>query len=192
MGRAGSRAHILADDDELRAWGVQVRWVNRGGGCVLHMPGQLTAYLVLPLERFRLDVGAYLDAISRVLQGVLTEFDLGKAARCDPGGALLCGARVASLGVAIRRWISYYGFTLNVGPFLAPFELIEDIGPMGVPIAATSMEAIRQRPAPMSKVRESLLRHVEMVFGMERHVLFTSHPMIRREAVGAVLAQSAH
>jgi len=50
VGRTGSRAQILADDQTLQAWGVQVRWVNRGGGCFLHLPGQISAYLIIPLE----------------------------------------------------------------------------------------------------------------------------------------------
>ena len=58
VGRSGSRAHILLDDEELRGRGVAVRWVNRGGGCVLHLPGQLVGYLALPLAASGLDVRA--------------------------------------------------------------------------------------------------------------------------------------
>src|SRR5947199_8579390 len=50
VGRSGSRSHIVPDDDELRDLGIKVHWVNRGGGCILHMPGQLAAYLALPLQ----------------------------------------------------------------------------------------------------------------------------------------------
>src|SRR3954454_12447761 len=44
VGRSGSRAHIVPDDEELRAMGIKVHWVNRGGGCILHLPGQLAVY----------------------------------------------------------------------------------------------------------------------------------------------------
>lgn len=190
VGRAGSRMHIQADDEELRDWGVAVRWLNRGGGCMLHMPGQITAYLILPLEPLGLDVQRYLAQLGQVLLAVLNEFDLARAARFDGSGATLAGDRVASVGIAVRRWIAYYGFTLNVGPFLAPFQLIEERAPDGSLVHQTSMESVRQRPAPMAKVRESLIRHIEAVFGLERHVLFTSHPSIRRPTPSHALVQS--
>src|SRR5690348_13584621 len=61
VGRSGSWAHIRADFDELRDLGIAVHWVNRGGGCVLHMPGQLAAYLALPLQRLGLDLHGYIE-----------------------------------------------------------------------------------------------------------------------------------
>jgi lipoyl(octanoyl) transferase len=190
VGRAGSRSHIAADDDELNAWGIRLRWVNRGGGCQLHLPGQISVYCVLPLAALSLDVSQYLVGLSRVLMGVLEEFDLDRTARSDSRGILLGGARVAAVGIAVQRWIAYYGFTLNVGPFLAPFTLLEVPGPGGEVDQHTSMESVRQRPVPMSKVRESLLRNVESVFGLERHILFTSHPTIRPAATNHALVQS--
>ncbi len=95
VGRSGSRLHIAADDDELRALGVAVHWVNRGGGCVLHLPGQLAASLVMPLDPAALDLKRYLDglheAIIGVLGGVRPDRDLpagrfrGLSGQC-PGG----------------------------------------------------------------------------------------------------------
>src|SRR6187402_876731 len=61
VGRLGSRAHIRADDEELRERGIRVHWVNRGGGCVLHLPGQLVAYLALPLEPLGLNLQGYVE-----------------------------------------------------------------------------------------------------------------------------------
>ncbi len=71
VGRSGSRTHIVPDDEELRSLGIRMRWVNRGGGCVLHLPGQLVAYLVLPLDRLGLNLQGYLDGLSQAMLGVL-------------------------------------------------------------------------------------------------------------------------
>jgi lipoyl(octanoyl) transferase len=192
VGRSGSRAHIRADDEELRAWGVRVRWVNRGGGVVLHLPGQITAYAILPLAPLGLDVRGFVDGLHQAILDTLGEFDLSGSARPDAPGVFLGEERVASVGVAVNRWIGYHGLTLNVGPFLAPFGLLDEPGPGGRPLRQTSMEARRQRPAPMAKVREGLIRNVEQAFGLERHVLFTDHPMIRRNARTHAHAQSLH
>ncbi|HJT79380.1 MAG TPA: hypothetical protein VJ739_19445, partial [Gemmataceae bacterium] len=66
VGRHGSRAHILYEPEELQALRWPVRWVNRGGGALLHLPGQLAVYPVLPLDRLGLGLQEYLDR----LQGV--------------------------------------------------------------------------------------------------------------------------
>ena len=190
VGRAGSRAEILADDEELQAWGVRVRWVNRGGGCVLHLPGQITAYLVMPLEPRQLGLADYLNRLNQVIRAVLEEFDMRSQVQEDAWGVCVGGERLATIGVAVRRWIAYHGFTLNVGPFLVPFRMLADPG-QTEPARVTSMEAKRQRPAPMSMVRESLIRQVESVFELEHHTLFTSHPLIRRLALTHVNTNSS-
>lgn len=190
IGRSGSRAHIRADEEELRSWGIRQRWVNRGGGVVLHLPGQLVAYVVLPLRPLGLDVRGYVDGLQQAVLSTLAEFSLTGTTRPDLPGVFLGQERVASVGVAVNRWIAYHGLTLNVGPFLSPFGLLEEPGPDGAFLRQTSMEARRQRPTPMAKVRESLIRQVEETFGLSRHVLFTDHPLIRRKAPRHDFAQS--
>jgi len=190
IGRSGSRFHILANDDELRERGLAVHWVNRGGGCLLHLPGQLNGYLALPLQALGLNIRDYLDGVHNALLDTLAEFDLRGLCLSDAPGVFLGQARVGSVGVAVNRWIAYYGFTLNVGPYLKPFELLEEPGPMSLPLRQTSMESRRQRPAPMPRVRETLIRQVEVTFGLERHHLFTDHALVRRRARPHVYAQS--
>ncbi len=180
VGRQGSRSHIQADDDELHAHGVKVRWVNRGGGCVLHLPGQLVVYAVLPLNELEIGLAEYLEGLKQVAIDVLTEFDLGRSAHTKAGSILLGDQRVGTIGVAVRRWIAYHGMTLNVGPFLSPFQWIEEPSPLDEATGVTSMEARRQRPASMARVRETVIRRLEAVFGLERHVIFTGHPLLRR------------
>jgi len=66
--------------------------------------------------------------------GVLDEFELKGATRPDLPGVFLGQARVATVGVAVNRWVAYHGLTLNVGPYLVPFELLlEEPGIGGYP-----------------------------------------------------------
>ena len=65
IGRSGSRQHIRPDDDELKSMGLEQRWVNRGGGCVLHLPGQLVGYFALPFERLGIDVKGVVEGDAR-------------------------------------------------------------------------------------------------------------------------------
>jgi lipoyl(octanoyl) transferase len=190
VGRSGSRAHIGPDDETLRTLGIKVHWVNRGGGCVLHLPGQLAAYFALPLETCGLSLQDYLDRLHSAIMLVLKEFDLAAAVRADLPGVFSGPARIATVGVAVSRSIAYHGLTLNVGPYLEPFEVLEERGIGNGPMRHTSMEARRQRHTAMSKVREALIRNLEQVFGLERHHVYTHHPLIRRKVNSHVYAPS--
>jgi lipoyl(octanoyl) transferase len=190
VGRGGSRAHIAADDDQLRSLGIQVHWVNRGCGCTLHLPGQLAAYFTLPLRERGLSVADHLDRLHRTVLGLLAEFDLRGACRPDVPGVFLGQARVASIGIAVNRWIAYHGFTLNVGPYLDLFDLLEEPGIGSVPLRQTSMESRRQRATPMNRVREALIQNLEREFGLQRHHVYTSHAMIRGRILSHVYAPS--
>jgi lipoyl(octanoyl) transferase len=202
VGRSGSRLHINPDDAELNSLGIKVHWVNRGGGCILHLPGQLAAYFALALEPRSLNLQRYLDALHAAIIRVLDEFDLKGSCRPGVPGIFLGDARVATVGIAVNRWIAYHGLTLNVGPFLPWFHLIAEPGLNSsagngngnghghAPLRQTSMEARRQRLAHPRHRRGALVRQLEAVFGLERHHVFTDHPLIRRKVRCHVYAQS--
>jgi lipoyl(octanoyl) transferase len=190
VGRSGSRAHIGPDNEALRALGIKVHWVNRGGGCVLHLPGQLAAYFALPLDTFGLTLNDYLVRLHATILAVLEEFDLHGSVRTDLPGVFSGQARIATVGVAVNRWIAYHGLTLNVGPYLEGYDVLEEPGIGKAPLKYTSMEARRQRHTEMSKVREALIRHLEQVFGLQRHHVYTHHPLIRRKVGSHVYAPS--
>jgi lipoyl(octanoyl) transferase len=190
VGRSGSRAHIAADDETLQAMGIRVHWVNRGGGCVLHLPGQLAAYFALPLDSFGLNLQNYLDRLHNAIVMVLGEFDLAGSLRADLPGVFSGPARIATVGVAVSRSIAYHGLTLNVGPYLEYFDVLDEPGIGKASVHYTSMESRRQRHTAMSKVREALLRNLEQVFGLERHHVYTRHPLIRRKVLSHVYAPS--
>lgn len=189
VGRSGSRAHIGADDDVLRTLGIRVHWTNRGGGCNLHLPGQLAAYLIARLPK-ELGLAGYLNRLHEAVIDLLGEFELRGSTRRDLPGVFLGPARVAMVGVAVNRWIAYHGLTLNVGPYLDLFDLLDEPGIDAGPLRQTSMESRRQRQAPMSRVREALIRHLERAMGLERHHVYTRHPSIRRKVLSDVYAPS--
>jgi lipoyl(octanoyl) transferase len=190
VGRSGSRAHIVPDDETLQAMGISVHWINRGGGCVLHLPGQLAAYIALPLARFGLTLQGYLDGLHAAIQGVLDEFDLEGTTRADLSGVFSGPARIATVGVAVNRYIAYHGLTLNVGPYLDLFDVLDEPGICQSSLRYTSMESRRQRHTSMSKVREALIRNLEEVFQLKQHHVYTKHPLIQRKVLSHAYAPS--
>jgi lipoyl(octanoyl) transferase len=174
VGRHGSPGHLRCDLEDLRRRRWPLRWVNRGGGCLLHLPGQLAVYPVLPLDRLGLGLEAYLDRLQRVLAAVLDDFSVRAETRPGQAGLWIGGRLIAGVGVAVRDWVSYFGAVLNVNPDLLPFRLVrtgpDEVGPM------TSLERERRGPLRPALVRERLVEHFTTVFGFERASLFFSHP----------------
>jgi lipoyl(octanoyl) transferase len=180
VGREGSPAHLRCGPDELQARRWRVRWVNRGGGCLLHLPGQLVVYPVLPLDRLGLGLQAYLDRLQRVVVAVLADFSVQAQTRPGRPGVWVGNRPIAGVGVAVRHWVSTFGVVLNVDPDLTAFRLVQSgatgDGPM------TSLARERRGPLRPALVRQRLLEHFTAAFGFSRTDLFFSHPLLKRSA----------
>ncbi len=180
IGRHGSRAHILCEADELRARRWLVRWVNRGGGCVLHVPGQLAVYPVLGLKQFGLGLQEYLRRLQTVVCALLDDFQIVGSARPGSGGVWVGERPIAVAGVAVCNWVAYYGVAFNVNPDLEPFRRVHCGGPGGGTM--TSLERERRAPLSPALVRERFLEHFAACFGFARTSLFFDHPALSRKA----------
>jgi lipoyl(octanoyl) transferase len=186
VGRQGSRAHILCEPEELRARRWQVRWVNRGGGCLLHLPGQLAVYPILPLDRLGLGIQAYLDRLQGVLNALLDDFNISAGTRPGRPGLWVGGRPIAAVGLAVRQWVTYYGAVLNVNPDLEPFRRVRCVGGGEEPM--TSLERERRGPLRPALVRERFLEHFAARFGFDRTSLFFDHPALPRRAPSDAVA----
>lgn len=172
VGRHGSRADIQYDECELELKGWPVRWVNRGGGCLLHVPGQLAIYPILPLDRLQLKVPAYLAALRNVMLDVAIDCN-ARGATVVPGGVAVDGRCLASVGVAVRDWVTYFGAVLNVNPGLDPFRKVSNafgVGPM------TSLERERRMTINPLLVRQRIVERFMERFGMKSIEIFHDHP----------------
>jgi lipoyl(octanoyl) transferase len=180
VGRHGSWAEILCEPQELQARRWRTRWVNRGGGCLLHVPGQLAIYPVLALDRLGFGVQAYLDRLQAVIVAVLDDFQIRGQTRPGMPGVWVGTRAIAGLGVAVRDWVSYYGAWLNVNPDLELFRLVRNGGRSDGPM--TSLERERRGPLRPSLVRERLIEHFAARFGFANTALFSDHPSLGRKA----------
>jgi lipoyl(octanoyl) transferase len=180
VGREGSRAHILCEPQELHTKRWPVRWVNRGGGCLLHAPGQLAAYPILPLDRLGMTLQQYLDALHRTVIDLLAGFGLAGQTRPGHAGVWVGARLIAHVGVAVRDWVSYFGLALNVNPDLDPFRRICCGGAGDGPM--TSLQRELRTPVRMAAVRQRLLDLTHARFGFDRLALFHDHPALPTKA----------
>lgn len=173
IGRDGSRLHVRLTPAELESRGWPVRWVTRGGGAMLHLPGQVACYPVLPLDDLGLKPACYVSALTDIAAELCRGF--GVAATADPErpGVRSRGRRLASVGVGVRSRVTTFGLTVNVSPDLEPFRNFDCDGD---PAPMTSL--LREAPAPvrLQAVRQRLLDLIAARFGYDRLTVFHNHP----------------
>lgn len=177
VGRAGSRAHILVEPKELTALRLDVRWLNRGGGCLVHAPGQLAVYPVVPLDRLGLGLRAYRAHLVGSVIDVCSELGIPAWPVEQRAGVAGRGGQFAFVGAAVKRWVAYQGLFVNVHPLLRTQRLVAP-GRNGQ--RPTSLEAVRGRVTSMATVRESLIRHLTARLGYGEYQIFTGHPLLKR------------
>jgi lipoyl(octanoyl) transferase len=177
LGREASAAQVTADPDNLRACEIDVRWIARGGGAVVHAPGQLAVYPILPLQRLGLGLNEFRTRLEESAVATCRDVRVpAKRRASEPGLWSRCG-QVAYFGAAVKSWISYHGLFLNVDPDPSFLSLVSGSADGERP---TSLQALLLRPVSMAGVRESMVRHVANRFGYERFHIYTGHPWLRR------------
>lgn len=181
VGRQGSHSHILLDEEQLHARRWPVRWVGRGGGCFLHLPGQLAVYPILSLRRLGLGVQDYLARLHAALIDVLADFNVTGRTRPGQAGVWVGHRQIAGVGVAVRDWVSWHGAILNVTPDLLPFRHVRNGAASDGPM--TSLARERHGSPRMAHVRQSLVEHVQQRFELARTSIFFTHPTVRSERI---------
>ncbi len=137
LGLAGNPAHVLDPG------ATPVIKTDRGGQVTWHGPGQLVAYVLLDLRRRALGPRELVRLLEEAAIRVLARHGLRGERRPKAPGVYVDGAKIAALGLRIRRYCSYHGLALNVAPELAPFTRINPCGYAG--LAVTSLAALGVR-----------------------------------------------
>ncbi len=153
----GTKGDFLLDPDRF-----PVVEVERGGEATWHGPGQLVAYPILALPEGRRDLHRYLRDLEEVLLRTLATFGLEGQRRSGWTGAWVGENKVASIGVAVRRWVTYHGLSLNVCPDLSVFTALR---PCGLDAAQmTSMSHLLGRDLALEEVTGPLIAAFAAVF----------------------------
>ena len=142
LGRSAKEKHLLASPDLLRARGVELHELERGGDVTFHGPGQLVGYPIIDLKRHKQDLHWYLrrveEALIRALAaiGIIAERQDGYTGVWTSAG----GRKIASIGVHARDWVTWHGFALNVSTDLSFFDLVVPCGIRGVTMTSVARE----------------------------------------------------
>ena len=158
LGQAGRPEHVLAPGD------IPVVRVDRGGQVTYHGPGQLVAYPLLDLRRLKLGVRDYVCRIEQAVIDTLADWNIEGRRRDGAPGVYVDGAKVAALGIRVRRGCAFHGLAFNIDMDLAPFSRINPCGYAGLEVV--SMRDLGG-PAGIDAVKPALLDHLAARLGLE-------------------------
>lgn len=154
-----SQADAVLDPD------VPVVQVERGGEATYHAPGQLVGYPIMHLDERGRDLRRYLRELEAVLIAGLADFGLEAFAREGLTGVWTAAGKLGSIGIAVRRWISWHGFALNIDNDPAEFRCIH---PCGMDASVMTSVAAIQGPGPWrAQVSACIQRRFLERFGAE-------------------------
>jgi len=156
LGRSARQEHLLWPQPELAARGIDCVAVSRGGDVTFHGPGQLVGYPIVGLDLVQRDLHRFLRCLEAVLIGTLRTFDLPATRHPRHTGVWVEGKKIASIGVAVRHWISWHGFALNINTDLDGFAAMVPCGLHDVRM--TSMEQLLGRPQDLIRVADQVIR----------------------------------
>ena len=164
MGKSGKGQNLLVSQDELRRRGVEYYEIERGGDLTYHGPGQLVAYPIFKLPRLR-EVQAFVRKMERAINEALATFGIEAQQRPDHAGAFVHGAKIASIGAAVRSGVTYHGLALDVCTDLSYFQLINPCGMPGVSVTSIARELGRE--VTVQDAKSPLLQAMKTEFDLD-------------------------
>lgn len=158
LGRGGNESNVLAPQE------VPVYRSSRGGDVTYHGPGQLVVYPIIDLRsKLRRDVHRYVKNLELSAMRTLTDFELMATRRPPYTGLWIADKKIAAIGVAVRRCITFHGLALNVNTDLSYFRRIVPCGLAWADVTSMARELGTEQD--LAKTRERFLQHFADVFG---------------------------
>ncbi len=159
QGQAGKPEHLLHSTD------IPVVKIDRGGQITYHGPGQIVAYLMLDLHRWKINVRELVRLMEQAVIDLLAEYGVKAEGREDAPGVYVGGAKIAALGLKIKKSCSYHGLSFNVDMDMSPFDNINPCGYQGLRVTQCIELGLT---VPLEELQAELTQN--LVHGLQLHL----------------------
>ena len=163
LGRLATEANFLLSQTEIFQKKIAVTRIDRGGEVTFHGPGQLVIYPIFRLSDFGRDLKHYLSKLEDVGIELLKCFAISAGKASGKTGVWVERQKIISLGVGVKKWVSYHGMAINVNTDLNYFSMIK---PCGLDVQMTSLSQLKKQRIPLSVVKEEVIKSFERVFDL--------------------------
>ena len=162
MGKSGKAKNLLFTPESLREKGISYYEIERGGDVTYHGPGQLVGYPIFNVKEGLAGIKPFVYKMEDAIIKTLAEFTITGEKKDKMIGIWAEGKKICSIGIAVKKWVSFHGFALNVNTDLDYFKLIIPCGLKNVMM--TSMNVLLKRDIDLNDVKQSILKSFCAVF----------------------------
>ena len=145
---------------------IPVVKIDRGGSATYHGPGQLIGYIIMDLRSKGISVPVLISKIHEIIILTLDELDIKAKREKDDTGVWIGQKKLASIGLSVRNWITYHGFSLNVNTDLEKFNTIRPCGHDSQ--IMTSVSSIKRKEYSKEVIQTKIIRNFSNVFEYNR------------------------
>jgi len=163
MGKSGRNTNLLLSPRMLKQKGIGYYEIERGGDVTYHGPGQLVGYPIFNVKKGLAGIRPFVNKMEDAIIQTLVKFGISGEKREKMIGVWAKEKKICSIGITVKRWVSFHGFALNVNTNLDHFNLIVPCGLKNVTM--TSMQEIIRGEVSMDKVKHSIIDSFNSVFG---------------------------
>jgi lipoate-protein ligase B len=165
LGRRGGIENLTVPKEIVENAGIPIVHVERGGSITFHGPGQLVIYPIVDLRAARTGIVDFVHDLEEIMIRTAAEWGVPAERNQLNRGVWVGRNKMGSVGIAVRRGISFHGLALNVNTSLTPFEWINPCGLKGIGVTAMANESPQK--VPMDQVRRAVKKHIESIFGIK-------------------------
>jgi len=162
MGKSGKDDNILIPGSLLKKKGVDFYRIERGGDVTYHGPGQLVGYPIFNIKERLVGIKLFIERVEDAIIATLAHFGIKGEKKEKMIGVWTETGKICSIGVAIKRWVSFHGFALNVNTDLKYFDLIHPCGFKNIEM--TSIAEILKKEISMDSVKNATIKKFGVVF----------------------------
>jgi len=165
MGKSGKKENLLIPSRTLEQKKIPYYDIERGGDITYHGPGQLVGYPIVNVKKGFAGIRPFIEKMKDVIIATLADFHIRGEKKDKIVGVWTQKGKICSIGIAVRQWVSFHGFALNVNTDLGNFALITPCGMKDVTM--TSMQEELGQEIPIEEVKESVVHNYSIIFRRE-------------------------
>jgi lipoate-protein ligase B len=169
LGRRGGRDFLQVGESFLKQAGIPIIQAERGGYITYHGPGQLVVYPIVDLEARRLGVTEFVAALEEIMLLTVRAWGLEAQRNSKNAGVWMGNRKMGSIGIALRKGISFHGLALNVNVDLTPFSWVQPCGLEGV--SMTSVQQELGEEIPMDVLLSTVKKNFQSVFELDLNAI---------------------
>ncbi|MFA5903475.1 MAG: lipoyl(octanoyl) transferase LipB [Desulfobacula sp.] len=171
LGKRGGEENLMVSKEFLKSKGIDLVQTDRGGNITYHSPGQAVLYPIIDLERQRIGVKDFVFELEEIMKRTAWDFNIDADRNPLNHGIWVGNSKIGSVGISVKKGISFHGFAMNINPDLEPFSWINPCGLTNISITSIEKEIKKSGKDPsglsMKQVKDSFKKHFFSVLGYE-------------------------